>query len=492
MNRETPKTGRLAGSRRKPRTRRRFRLIQTALLLLLLFFLFVIVGAVRPFTKQPQISNVTKENFHPEDYYGKGNGPDRARIIEDNKEALDTRLQMIRHAKERIILSTFDFRTDEAGKDMLALLLNAADRGVSVEIFADGFNSWLRMEGNSYFYALSSHPNVQILLYNKMNLLKPQTIMGRMHDKYLIIDDTAYLLGGRNTFGYFLGDYEGHKNYDWDVLVYNTGSQDSSLYQVLSYYETITAMPECSIFHDSEKLSRRSSVQRASRELRERFAALESATPALFEKEYDYAAQTAQTHKISLLHNPVHTSAKEPVVFYQLMELAKSAEDRVTIHTPYAVCNDMMYESFAELGEKAELMQNSAANNGNPFTAVDYLRQKQRLLDTGMTIMEYEGGVSYHGKAIAIDDDLSVIGSFNMDMRSAYIDTELMLVIHGEAVTADLRQKMDQYEASSAVAETMNTYHLGPLLTEMKEVSLQKKLINTCLGWLLDRVRFLF
>lgn len=35
-----------------------------------------------------------------------------------------------------------------------------------------------------------------------------------MHDKYLIVDDTAYILGGRNTFGYFLGSYEGHKNHD--------------------------------------------------------------------------------------------------------------------------------------------------------------------------------------------------------------------------------------------------------------------------------------
>ena len=28
-----------------------------------------------------------------------------------------------------------------------------------------------------------------------------------------------YILGGRNTYNYFLGDFPGHKNYDRDVLV---------------------------------------------------------------------------------------------------------------------------------------------------------------------------------------------------------------------------------------------------------------------------------
>ena len=43
--------------------------------------------------------------------------------------------------------------------------------------------------------------------------------MGRMHDKYLIADGKTYILGGRNTYNYFLGDFPGHKNYDRDVLV---------------------------------------------------------------------------------------------------------------------------------------------------------------------------------------------------------------------------------------------------------------------------------
>lgn len=68
---------------------------------------------------------------------------------------------------------------------------------------------------------------------------------------------------------------------------------------------------------------------------------------------------------------------------------------------------------------------------------------------TGIKIYEYEGGISYHGKSITVDDNLSIIGSFNMDMRSAYLSTELMLVIDSEDINKQLSGYMDEYEANS-------------------------------------------
>lgn len=91
-----------------------------------------------------------------------------------------------------------------------------------------------------------------------------------------------------------------------------------------------------------------------------------------------------------------------------------------------------MTERLTEICKKVpevRMMTNSIANNGNPFGAMDYRANKSKLLDTGIQILEYDGGISYHGKCFVIDNRLSAIGSFNWDMRSAYLDTELMLVI---------------------------------------------------------------
>ena len=396
--------------------------------------------------------------------YGSGIGSDRARILEDNGEALDERIRLIAGAKERVILSTFDFRADDGGLDILAALLDAADRGVQVEVFADGFNSWVNMEGNPYFYALSSHPNGKIILYNKLNPLKPWNIMGRMHDKYVIADDTAYILGGRNTFNYFLGDYKGHKNYDRDILVYHAGQGESSLKEVEAYYRRITSLDYCSVFHDKEKIGDYISVRRAGQNLRERFQRIREEKPQLFEAGYDYREHTYETRQVHLLSNPIHRYAKEPVLLYQ--ELSKA-------------------------GKKVRMMQNSAANNGNMFAAVDYLRNKGRLIDTGIQLLEYEGGVSYHGKSVAVGEELSLFGSFNMDMRSAYIDTELMLAVDSPQINRQLRENLESYEEKAAVAETESEYSYIPEGISQKELSGKKKAFQFFLGGILERLRFL-
>ncbi len=155
--------------------------------------------------------------------------------------------------KSGIILSTFEFRNDESGKDMMAVFLAAADRGVEVEILMDGFPAFknLQLTQDPYFQALSSHENIQIALYNPVNLLQPWKLMGRLHDKYLIADSTAYILGGRNTYDYFLGDYGDYKNYDWDVLVYSEEpGQGESMNALLAYFTEVWELPLSRIWKD--------------------------------------------------------------------------------------------------------------------------------------------------------------------------------------------------------------------------------------------------
>ena len=147
-----------------------WKLFKIVLTLLLAFLMYVVIGGVVPFLHHPDVSQTKKEAVESTQFYSDSAGPDRATIIEDNEEALKMRLRVIKDAKKTLILSTFDFRSDDAGKDILAALLNAADRGVKVEIFADGFNSIIQMENNDYFYALSSNKNIKIIIVIKISI----------------------------------------------------------------------------------------------------------------------------------------------------------------------------------------------------------------------------------------------------------------------------------------------------------------------------------
>lgn len=445
-------------SKKKGRRGRMWKIILTVCIIVVIIAVVLI-----PYLKQPKITEETKKNFSVEKFYGESASGERAKIIPENEEALEERIRMISQAKEEIILSTYDIKADISGKQVLAALLDAADRGVKVSIVTDGVPYVTSIWGNPYFLALAGQENVEIKIYNPLRFWQPWKLMGRLHDKYLIVDRSMYILGGRNTYDFFLGDQPGYQNYDWDILVcVPEGKKDTSLEQVRDYFSSVWKISDCKLYGKSPIWKWNPSVKTAEGELRRRYKEIAKEHPDWI-MEKDYTEETVEVKKMTLLSNPTHVYAKEPVVFYEMTELMKQADHEVFFHTPYIICNDWMMRQLVEVceGEKEiRMMTNSVANNGNPFGAMDYRRNRGKIIDTGVQIMEYDDGVSYHGKCFTIDGRLTGIGSFNWDMRSAYLDTELMLVADSEELTRQMNQAMAKYEEKALKVVDESQYDL--------------------------------
>lgn len=445
-------------SKKKGRRGRMWKIILTVCIIVVIIAVVLI-----PYLKQPKITEETKKNFSAEKFYGESASGERAKIIPENGEALEERIRMISQAKEEIILSTYDIKADISGKQVLAALLDAADRGVKVSIVTDGVPYVTSIWGNPYFLALAGQENVEIKIYNPLRFWQPWKLMGRLHDKYLIVDRSMYILGGRNTYDFFLGDQPGYQNYDWDILVcVPEGEKDTSLEQVRDYFSSVWKISDCKLYGKSPIWKWNPSVKTAEGELRRRYKEIAKEHPDWI-MEKDYTEETVEVKKMTLLSNPTHVYAKEPVVFYEMTELMKQADHEVLFHTPYIICNDWMMRQLVEVceGEKEiRMMTNSVANNGNPFGAMDYRRNRGKIIDTGVQIMEYDDGVSYHGKCFTIDGRLTGIGSFNWDMRSAYLDTELMLVADSEELTRQMNQAMAKYEEKALKVVDESRYDL--------------------------------
>ena len=103
---------------------------------------------------------------------------------------------------------------------------------------------------------------------------------------------------------------------------------------------------------------------------------------------------------------------------------------------------------------------NSVENGDNVIASSDYLLHKQQVLDTGAALYEFDGGQSSHGKSILIDDDLSLIGSYNLDMRSTYMDTELMLCVQSKELNQELLGYLNSYLAQSRRILDKNNYEM--------------------------------
>jgi cardiolipin synthase C len=82
-----------------------------------------------------------------------------------------------------------------------------------------------------------------------------------------------------------------------------------------------------------------------------------------------------------------------------------------------------------------------------------YARYRRRLLRAGVELHELKrggqqgkslfgsGGASLHTKAFAVDDELAFVGSFNIDPRSAYLNTEMGTFVQHPALAGELSEE---------------------------------------------------
>ena len=452
-------------------------------LVLVVIFIYELVGALAPFITPKRVSGDLPKTagFYGQEYR---EDVDRAAVIESNKEALSLRLSMFEEAKESIVMTTFDIREGESTSDIFASLLAAADRGVKVRVIVDGMYGMLHMSGKDLFQAAGSHENIEIKFYNTPNLLMPWTVNGRMHDKYIIVDNRMMLMGGRNTFDYFLGEYEGKSvGYDREMLVYNEKEQEQSVIQdVKAYFETLWDAPICKTKYDGDSGKFKEEREKSA----ERYAKLAIETP-------DWKGRTVETRKISFVSNPTHIYGKEPYVYEILQKLMVQAKERVLVHTPYAVFSDDMYEGMTEVAKNvpsAEIILNSIASGDNICASSDYMKNKQKVIDTGMKLHEYMGKYSTHGKSVLIDDSISIIGSYNFDNRSTYVDTETMLVADSEPLAKELETHLNVLKEGSLPVNADGTYGENGAVKE-KQISESKEWKIKALSHLMWMFRYL-
>lgn len=449
-------------------------LIKLVCIALAIFLISVIIiNIIRPLGRK-NISKDYCESVLETDYYCDEAGTERILCIDNNEDALLWRLRMIGNAKESIIMTTFDLRMDDRGLDIVSALCNAADRGVKVKILIDGIYEPIFLHGNSTFYALCNHKNIEVRMYNPIKLKNIYNANYRMHDKYLMVDECMYMLGGRNTSNIFLGEMNAASNVDRDLLVYNSSpGKGESFLQLESYFEQIWTENRVSkVLKNMEE----DILQEEYEQLASRYMAL-SDEHEDFSKFGDWYDSTLEADKITLISNGTAPANKEPRVLYTIGELADNA-DEVIIQTPYIICDKYMYSVLRDIEKHADLkiMINSVEKGSNPWGCTDYLNNKSKVLHTGADVYELMNDYALHTKTVLIDDTISIIGSYNLDMRSTYIDTELMLVVDSEQLNASIREEFEQYKEKSVEVLSDGKETTGSLYQE-KEMTTAKKII---------------
>ena len=132
------------------------------------------------------------------------------------------------------------------------------------------------------------------------------------------------------------------------------------------------------------------------------------------------------------------------------MGLLFAAKRKIIIVSPYFVPDEALLtaiQSTCQRGIEVELFVSEEGDQ-----AMVYHAQRsyyETLLRAGVRIWMYKRPYILHSKSMSVDDEVAVIGSSNMDMRSFGLNLEMSLLVRGEEFVTQLRAVEDRYRVDS-------------------------------------------
>jgi cardiolipin synthase len=130
--------------------------------------------------------------------------------------------------------------------------------------------------------------------------------------------------------------------------------------------------------------------------------------------------------------------------------LLYAAQEKIIIVSPYFVPDESMLYAITTAAQKGIDVQLFVSEVADQFLVYHAQRSYYEvLLEAGVTIWLYKAPTVLHGKFFTIDNEVAVIGSSNMDMRSFSLNLEISVMVHGRKFVDDLRALEEEYRASS-------------------------------------------
>lgn len=151
----------------------------------------------------------------------------------------------------------------------------------------------------------------------------------------------------------------------------------------------------------------------------------------------------------------------------ELIRLVEQATSTIEIQTPYLVTTDLSWDLFRraiDRGVSIRILTNSLASTDNLEAFSGYKRDRDRLLRMGIEIFEFKPDaeirrtvltsplqdtldynpiIGLHSKSMVVDGRIAMIGTFNLDPRSANLNTECITVMYDETIARRLQRVME-------------------------------------------------
>lgn len=403
------------------------------------------------------------------------------RLLAEGAEAFQWRVKSARKAHERLNIQYYIWRDDVAGRTLMAELLAAADRGVEVSLLLDDMD----VRGSDLaLAAINEHPNIEVRVFNPFRSRRGAVRAGvefffrgsdlnhRMHNKAWVADGRLAIIGGRNIGDEYFDASEEYNFTDLDLVM--VGPLATEVDHAFVDYWNSPAAVEITQMERMEKDPARLAAHRHELEgwLLENDAhpllSMEPLNGLPPPQPVDDPGAYTWTAEATLVVDDVrkakgHADLRDGVV-EALDRRFAGVERELLIISPYFVPGrdgTRQLSGMSEEGVRVRVLTNSLAANDVAFTHSGYARRRPALLAAGVELYELRptalsarlekdpdmgigsSHASLHTKALVMDRSEAFVGSFNLDPRSSYTNTELGVFLRDPAIVAELVEFFD-------------------------------------------------
>lgn len=392
-------------------------------------------------------------------------------IIRRGRTAFTARIALTALAEKSLDVQYYIWEADATGRILADRLVQAADRGVRVRVLVDDIN----LAGRDAIVAsMDAHPNIEIRIFNPFAnrdtrmfdfLIDLNRINHRMHNKLMVMDNAVAIVGGRNIGDHYFGVATDANFRDLDIAAAGPVVRETS--EVFDHFwNGDWAAPIAALV---KRPYTRADLVAARETMRERMA--DDNYPYPLDQDVGDLMSELASIRDRFVWAPgrivwddpaaIREGITEGIMIQGLFQKAETLQHEILIESAYFVTQDKAFEAVRKLterGVRVRLLTNSLASNDVVAAHAGHAKRRQKLIANGMELYELrpdagavrqrvavgESRAALHTKAIVFDRESVFIGSFNLDPRSASINTEAGLYVESPELAQQLAAYMDE------------------------------------------------
>jgi putative cardiolipin synthase len=392
-------------------------------------------------------------------------------IIRHGRQAFTARIALTELAEKSLDVQYYIWEADETGRILAERLIRAADRGVRVRVLVDDINLAGR---DPLVAAMDAHPWMEVRVFNPFAhrnsrgidfLIDLARINHRMHNKVMVADNALAIVGGRNIGNHYFEVATDANFRDLDIAA--TGPVVREVSDVFDHFwNGEWAVPIDSLV---DRPYTEADMQVAVATMRTRIA--EDDYPHPLDQDVDSLKSELASIRDQFIWAPGQIVWDDPAsvsegirhgsMITALLEKVDTLQDELLLESAYFVMQQLSIEKIKELrerGVRVRVMTNSLASNDVIAAHAGHAKRRKEVLESGVELYEMrpdasvikksivsgESKAALHTKAIVFDRESVFIGSFNLDPRSASINTEAGLYVESAELAEQVIAYMDE------------------------------------------------